>query len=180
MRLLSPIIYLKCFAKIINILPFGVFMTRNFILALLAGSITTVWAAEPAPEMLGNIKATLHQTCGKNIEIQIAGIQGAQSVHTVITLKNNKTGNADLFISATAAEKRYGYDNYLPVRFDNLSKTFIQQDSSNDRPDIFWGGAFYTKGVKYKLSLGTHVYECGELLPFKGELANDLYGEQAN
>ena len=75
-------------------------MLRKYvILAVLAGSITFTQAAEPTPEMLGNLKASLQQTCGKGINIQIAELHGGDEGRTVLGLRNNQTGTRDLFIS---------------------------------------------------------------------------------
>lgn len=142
-------------------------------LTLLATSITTCWATESPPEMLGNLKASLHQTCGKNIAIQLAEMEDE---HTLIGLKNNKTGKLDLFISASVNAENKHYDEYQPVKFDSLAKTFIAD--STDRPSIVWGGAVSNlKGMTYTLALGTYIYNCDSLSPFKGEIANDLYGD---
>jgi hypothetical protein len=151
----------------------------HLLLALLAANITTAWAAaEPAPLMLGNLKATQFQTCGKGIEVQVADLKGTDGNRTVIGLKNNKTGDLDLFASANVSAKEKQYDKYQPVNYDNLSQTFIAVD--NGRPDIVWGGAVTNlKGMEYSLALGTHVYTCTNLTPFAGEVANDLYGEPA-
>jgi hypothetical protein len=149
-------------------------LTKPLLFAMLAGCITTAWAAEPTPAMLGNIKATLHQTCGKQIFIQVAEMKGSDEGRTVIGIKNNQTGNIDLFTSLSASSKQY--DKYQPVTFDNLSKTLVAME--DDRPPIVWGGAVTNlKGMEYSLALGSHVYPCSKLVPFESEVANDLYGE---
>ncbi|WP_157093352.1 hypothetical protein [Buttiauxella brennerae] len=147
---------------------------RPLLFAMLVGCITTAWAAEPTPAMLGNITATLHQTCGKQIFIQVAEMKGADAGRTIIGIKNNQTGDIDLFTSFSASNKQY--DKYQPVTFDNLSKTLVAMES--ERPPIVWGGAMTNlKGMEYSLALGSHVYQCSKLVPFESEVANDLYGE---
>jgi len=152
-------------------------LRTSFLLALIAGCLNTSWAAEPSPVMLGNLKATQHQTCGKGIEIQVADMQGNDSGRTLIALKNNKSGERDLFASSTVNLQNKQYDKYQPVRYDTLSRTFIPDSAG--RPDIVWGGALNPlKGMEYSLALGTHVYACGALQPFIEDVANDLYGEE--
>ncbi|HKM98397.1 MAG TPA: hypothetical protein VJY99_17145 [Buttiauxella sp.] len=153
-------------------------MLRKYvILAVLAGSITFTQAAEPTPEMLGNLKASLQQTCGKGINIQIAELHGGDEGRTVLGLRNNQTGTRDLFISLNENNKQY--DKYQPVRFDSLSKRFVAVN--NERPSIIWGGAVSNlKGMEYSLALGSHVYPCSKLSQFESEVANDLYGEATN
>lgn len=153
-------------------------LRTSLLLTLLAGCLNAAWAAEPAPAMLGNLKATEHQLCGKSIEIQSAAMKGKNAGRTIIALKNNKSGELDLFASTTENAANKQYDKYLPVKFDSLSRTFIED--STGRPDIVWGGAINNlKGMEYSLALGSHVYACDGLQPFKGEVANDLYGEEA-
>lgn len=154
-------------------------MIRRFIaLVLVTGYFSTAWA-DSTPEMLGNMKATWHQTCGKNIEIQATEMDGKNSGHTLIGLKNNQTGKLDLFTSVTPTAENKQYDKYVPVVFDSLSKSLI--DDTQGRPDIVWGGAMSSmKGIEYSLALGTHVYQCGALDKFAGEIANELYGEREN
>ena len=149
----------------------------HLILALLAGSISTAWAQEPAPLQLGNLKAELHQTCGKGIIIQLSKAQGADEGHMILGLRNNQTDEVDLFMSVNETDMQY--DKYQLVRFDNLSTAFIAMEDG--RPDIVWGGALSSvKGMQYSLALGSHVYACGKPARFEREIANDLYGEKSD
>ena len=148
------------------------------VLTLAAGSFSTAWA-DSAPELLGNLKAILHQTCGQTIEVHVAEMEGNDHGRMLIGLKNNQTGMIDLFASATSTAENKQYDKYVPVVFDGLSKTYIAD--TKERPDIVWGGAVTNlKGMNYSLALGSHVYQCGTLDKFAGEIANDLYGEAEN
>ncbi|MEH4693643.1 hypothetical protein PO377_08860 [Atlantibacter hermannii] len=94
----------------------------------------------------------------------------------IISLMNNKTHDRDFFRSTEATSHTMKYSKFLPVRFDNLSKTFIAED----KPDIeiVWGNYLdEKKAVKYNLALGPQVYECGLLQKWPNETANLLYGE---
>lgn len=148
---------------------------KHLLFTVLISCITTAWAAEPTPAMLGNLKASLHQTCGKEIVVQIAEMEGSDEGRIILGLKNNQTGNIDLFTSHNTSNKQY--DKYQPVNYDNLSKTLVILE--NDRPAVVWGGAVANlKGMEYSLALGSHVYPCTQLVPFENEIANDLYGEK--
>ncbi|MDW4576898.1 hypothetical protein [Atlantibacter hermannii] len=123
--------------------------------------------------MIGDKKAESHQVCGKNIDVQIRKMNDDS---IIISLMNNKTHDRDFFRSTEATSHTMKYSKFLPVRFDNLSKTFIAED----KPDIeiVWGNYLdEKKAVKYNLALGPQVYECGLLQKWPNETANLLYGE---
>jgi hypothetical protein len=129
--------------------------------------------AQGAP-VIGNLKANMHQSCGKSITIQIAN---SESKHIILGLNNRNTGKTDLFISENPVEQTHSYNRYLPVKYDALSQTFLLSEEPNI--DILWGNSLDNKQAShYILALGNFSYPCGELKPWLNDLANDWYGEK--
>jgi hypothetical protein len=145
-------------------------LRAHLIAALLTGHIAVAKAV-----MLGNLESTSYQICGKGIVVQLAEQYGTGKTRTLIGLKNNRSGNIDLFMSANVTNKQY--DKYQPVNFDALSKTFIVEEKG--RPTIMWGGTLSSlKEMQYTLTLGSHVYKCNKISQFENEIAYDWYGEK--
>lgn len=126
--------------------------------------------------MIGNLPASAHQQCGKEITVQMAELE---SHKIVIGLVNKETKALDLFISENPLDVDKSYSKFLPVKFDNLSKSFIT--TGDNQIDIVWGASLDdAQNVKYHLALGNYVYQCAALKAWPNDKANDLYGETAD
>lgn len=147
------------------------FLTAFCLLALTSAG--SAFAAKVP--MLGNLPASAHQLCGKDIAVQIAELDSDQ---ILIGLVNKTTQNLDLFVSENPADVEKSYSKFLPVKFDSLSKSFIP--TGDNQIDIVWGASLDgDQKVKYHLALGNYVYQCGALKIWPNDKANDLYGEPA-
>lgn len=122
---------------------------------------------------IANHKAQYHQTCGKAIDVEIFNINNL----VVIGLRNHKTGALDLFTSAKFSENNKQFEEYIPVRYDNISKTIIKIDDG--RPDVGWGSQYSEeKGEYYSLTLGEHTHDCGQAHQWMSEKAEEYYEEE--
>ncbi|WP_312980314.1 hypothetical protein [Atlantibacter sp.] len=147
-------------------------MKLNPLLLLLLFSSSGFAYAVEVP-MLGDGKAEGHQICGKGIDVQIRKLNDNS---LIIGLANNKTQHRDLFKSLEQNAGNMKYSKFVPVRFDNLSKNFIEEEKPEI--EIVWGSAINDKKeASYTLALGPKVYACGLLQKWPHEEANILYGE---
>lgn len=147
-------------------------MKRNALLLLSFLSLSGLTYANEIPT-LGDANAESHQLCGKNIDVQIRKLNDNT---LIIGLMNNKTRNRDLFQSQDPISGDIKYTKFFPVRFDNLSKNFIEEEKPEI--EVVWGSAINDKKeVSYTLALGPKVYTCGLLQKWPHEEANILYGE---
>lgn len=129
--------------------------------------------AKGAPE-LGDTRAFAHQFCGKNITIQIGN---TTDNHAVLGLRNNNSGEIDLFVSATVFDiNTSNFVPFNPVKFDHLSKTLVGIEKNDI--DIVWGASQdKSKKNHYRLALGNYTYDCGNIILWPNDKANDVYGE---
>lgn len=147
-------------------------MKLNSLLFIMLMPLCAVASASSVP-LLGDMKAESHQICGKNIDIQIRPMNDNS---LIIGLMNNKTHTRDLFKSQEPNAIDMKFTKFVPVRFDNLSKTFIEEDKPEI--EIVWGSARDDKkAVNFSLALGPQVYECGLIQKWPNDAANLLYGE---
>ncbi|MCH9269321.1 hypothetical protein [Pantoea ananatis] len=97
----------------------------------------------------------------------------------LLGLKNRESSEMDLFMSSVAFTADNTYSRFVPVKFDQLSKHFIETD--NPALEVVWGAAIDDKNVlSYKLALGSYTYSCGDIESRPNDTAKQLYGESEN
>lgn len=146
---------------------------------ILAGAVSL--PALAGTPVMGDREATAHQTCGRAIEVQIvqAGRDGNGNEQTVLGLTNRKTGRLDLFLSESPAGKEPGYSRYRQVVWDALSQTWLTPPGK--AVYLLRGSSVVEMtGIRYSLSLGSHVYDCTAPEAWPDETADRLYGEPAS
>ncbi|PQK81338.1 hypothetical protein E2R52_04350 [Pantoea ananatis] len=149
--------------------------TTVFFLFLSTVLISNSALAERAP-LLGNLPASGQQLCGKTIKLQL--VKTSDNI-MLLGLKNRESSEMDLFMSSVAFTADNTYSRFVPVKFDQLSKHFIE--THNPALEVVWGAAIDDKNVlSYKLALGSYTYSCGDIESWPNDTANQLYGESEN
>lgn len=141
-----------------------------FQITLLTGSLGIPFFSAGAP-LLGKYTADAHQICGKGIDVELK----KNGNKLIIGLINHKTNRLDLFESSSSVSSEGQFVKFLPVRYDELSKTFILVN--NKTLDIIWGSSVNDNKIVYNLTLGSHVYNCGAIQKWPNEASDALYGE---
>ncbi len=123
--------------------------------------------------LLGNLQASAHQRCGQDITLQL--LKTTDNI-MLMGLKNRESGETDLFMSSSPFTADNSYSRFVPVKFDQLSKHFIE--THNAVLEVIWGAAKDDKNVlRYTLALGSYTYSCGAIESWPNDTANQLYGE---
>ncbi|WP_233516590.1 hypothetical protein [Pantoea ananatis] len=123
--------------------------------------------------LLGNLPASGHQLCGKTIRLQL--VKNSDEM-MILGIKNKQSNEMDLFMSSLPFTVSDTYARFIPVKFDQLSKTFIA--THDDELDVIWGAALDDKNtLGYKLALGNFTYSCSAPEAWPNDKANHLYGE---
>lgn len=147
---------------------------KKHLAVALSVAISGPALADGAP-LMGIYPADAHQVCGKDINLEIKYINSSR---IIIGLVNHDTEGLDLFQSAGTVNSQAQYIRFVPVKFDQLSKDFLPQSDST--MDIVWGAVTQdNQQTAYNLSLGSHVYHCGEIEKWPNEEANKLYGDMS-
>lgn len=155
-------------------------MSSKSMMKLSAGLMLLVTTTSPSclasDIKLGNMVATHRQICGKSIELNLADLNEPFWGQTLIGLKNNQSGEVDLFMSKTPTMEYRQYEQYDKVIFDSLSKNFIRAPGNIA---IVWGSSHVSmqKEESFSLAFGSYVYSCQKLEKLPDETANKLYGE---
>ena len=153
-------------------------LSPKILSSLLLATVPLSANAE-SPVLMGNQFASLHQICGQHIDIGITTMNESDGTHTLISLPNHVTGQRDVFVSMMPVENGKQYSEYHLATFDTLSHRFIPR---TDSPlSLVWGAAFSTDtGLSWHLALGSHVYDCKTMMPYKDDTTDKLYGEDEN